>query len=56
MQPPDPLDIALLQVVRYVVDWRARLARLGAAAMTSLGTPDVIGHAGRFPNVLKGLS
>jgi hypothetical protein len=39
-------------VFRYVVDWRARLARLGAAAMTSSGTPEVIGHAGRFPNVL----
>jgi hypothetical protein len=50
--PPRPLDIALLQVVRYVVNWRAGLARLGAAAMTSPGTPDVIGHAGRFPNVL----
>ena len=47
--PPRPLDIALLQVVRDAVVWRAGL---GAAAMTSPGTPDVIGHAGCFPNVL----
>ena len=46
--PPRPLDIALLQVL----DWRAGLARLGAAAMTSPGTPDVVGLAGCFPNVL----
>jgi hypothetical protein len=50
--PPRALDIALLEVVRYVVDWRAGLARLGAAAMTSPGTPGVIGDAGRQPNVL----
>jgi len=54
--PSRTLDIALLEVVRYVVDWRTGLARLGAAAMTGSGTPNIVGHAGRFRDARPVLS